>query len=224
MANHKFSNTVAVIVAHPDDETLWAGGTILQHPDWQWFIISVCRGKDEDRAPKFRKALTKFHAEGIMGDMNDGSEQQPLDDQVVAKTILDLLPNQHFDIIITHNSLGEYTKHLRHEEVSKAVINLWNDGKISTNALWIFAYEDGNQTYLPRPNENATLFQELPEDIWLEKYKIMTETYGFNTDTWEAKTTPKAEAFWHFHEVENAKRWLDNESFPLEILRGVTEY
>ena len=25
----------AVIVAHPDDETLWAGGTMLMHPDCQ---------------------------------------------------------------------------------------------------------------------------------------------------------------------------------------------
>jgi len=26
------AKTVAIIVAHPDDETLWAGGTILSHP------------------------------------------------------------------------------------------------------------------------------------------------------------------------------------------------
>ena len=25
-----------MIVAHPDDETLWAGGTILKHPEWHW--------------------------------------------------------------------------------------------------------------------------------------------------------------------------------------------
>ena len=25
-----------VIVAHPDDETLWAGGTILMNPDNDW--------------------------------------------------------------------------------------------------------------------------------------------------------------------------------------------
>ena len=40
---------VAVIVAHPDDETLWAGGTILSHPSWQWFIVCLCRGSDKDR-------------------------------------------------------------------------------------------------------------------------------------------------------------------------------
>jgi len=29
--NRQKSKTVAIIVAHPDDETLWAGGTILFH-------------------------------------------------------------------------------------------------------------------------------------------------------------------------------------------------
>jgi LmbE family N-acetylglucosaminyl deacetylase len=49
------SKTVAVIVAHPDDETLWAGGTILSHPTWNCFIISLCSGSDPDRNPGFLK-------------------------------------------------------------------------------------------------------------------------------------------------------------------------
>jgi LmbE family N-acetylglucosaminyl deacetylase len=29
----------AVIVAHPDDEVLWAGGLMLMHPDSNWTVI-----------------------------------------------------------------------------------------------------------------------------------------------------------------------------------------
>jgi LmbE family N-acetylglucosaminyl deacetylase len=29
----KENNECAVIVAHPDDETLWAGGLMLMHPE-----------------------------------------------------------------------------------------------------------------------------------------------------------------------------------------------
>ena len=68
-----------------------------------------------------------------MGDLDDGPEQKPLDEKEVESTILELLPPKHFDLIITHNPTGEYTRHIRHEEVSKAVIKLWHSGKISTN-------------------------------------------------------------------------------------------
>jgi LmbE family N-acetylglucosaminyl deacetylase len=53
----KKSKAVAVIVAHPDDETLWAGGTILSHPSWHWFIVCLCRGSDKDRAPRFLRTM-----------------------------------------------------------------------------------------------------------------------------------------------------------------------
>ena len=64
----------AVIVAHPDDETLWAGGTIISHPSWKWFIISLTRKSDADRSPKFFKALNILSASGTMGDLDDGPE------------------------------------------------------------------------------------------------------------------------------------------------------
>ena len=142
---------VAVIVAHPDDETLWAGGTILSHPSWNCFIISLCRGNDEERAPKFYKAIKVLKSEGNMGDLDDGPEQNPLDEEEVEQTILNLLPEKHYDLIISHNPNGEYTRHLRHEEVSKSVINLWNNGKINADELRTFAYEDGQRKYYPRP-------------------------------------------------------------------------
>jgi hypothetical protein len=35
----------------------------------------------------------------------------------------------------------------------------------------------------------------------------MTKTYGFSEDSWEARTTPKAEAFWLFDNAANAQIW-----------------
>ena len=206
----KKSKTTAVIVAHPDDETLWAGGTILSHPSWKWFIVCLFRGNDKDRAPRFYKALKVLKSEGIMGDLDDGPEQKPLDENEVEHAILDLLPPKHFDLIISHNPTGEYTRHVRHEEASKAVIKLWHAGKISTNELWTFAYEDGNKEYYPRPVENAPIYRTLTKRIWLRKYSIITETYGFEKGSFEAETTPRAESFWQFTNSYDAKKWLDN--------------
>jgi LmbE family N-acetylglucosaminyl deacetylase len=197
---------VAVIVAHPDDETLWAGGTILSHPSWDCFVVCLCRGSDAERATKFYSALKVLKTEGIMGDLDDGPEQRPLDGKEVQHVILDLLPPKHFDLIITHSPAGEYTKHLRHEETGKAVITLWHSGKISANELWAFAYEDGNKQYYPKPIETAPIYRKLMNRIWLRKYNIITEIYGFEKNSWEGETTPRAESFWKYNNPYDAKK------------------
>jgi LmbE family N-acetylglucosaminyl deacetylase len=202
--------SVAVIVAHPDDETLWAGGTILNHPLWNFFIVSLCRASDTNRAPKFMQALEEYKADGTMGDLDDGPEQYPLDERDVEETIIRMLPHKHYDLIITHNPNGEYTRHLRHEEVSSTVIRLWTDGKITGSLLWTFAYEDGGKRYNPKPLESANIYHILTKHIWSRKYRIITETYGFNKNSFEAQTTPRAEAFWQFANPDDAQKWLNN--------------
>ena len=197
--DNKTHQSVLIIVAHPDDETLWAGGTILNNPSWDCFIISLCRKDDADRAPKFYRILKALNAKGIMGNLDDEPEQTPLNTTDIQQIISDLLPKTDFDLIITHNLAGEYTKHLRHEEVSKAVMRLWRADKIKAQTLWAFAYEDGEKAYFPKAVEQAHVYNMLSKATWLKKYNLITTTYGFKKDTWEAQTTPKAEAFWVFH-------------------------
>ena len=205
----KAHKTVAIIVAHPDDEILWAGGIILNNPQWNYFITCLCRKNDENRSSKFFTVLKILNAQGTMGNLDDEPEQKPLNAVEVEQKILDLLPKKNFDLIITHSPFGEYTKHLRHEEVGKAVIMIWNKGKMTTNQLWAFAYEDGNKKYFPKAIENASYFETLKKGIWTKKYKLITETYGFEKDSWEAKTTPKAEAFWVFNNPNEAYKFLN---------------
>lgn len=197
-----------VIVAHPDDETLWCGGEMLMHPKDNWFVVSLCRKTDPDRAPKFKKALTAFHANGIMGNLDDDPEQIQLEPELIEDAILNLLPERKYDLIITHSPFGEYTRHRRHEEIGRAVINLWNEEKIATDELRLFAYEDGNKSYYPRPIVDAHSSDILPEPIWKEKYRIITEIYGFEESGFEAKTTPEIESFWKFSKPLEAIDWL----------------
>jgi len=208
--NVKNKKSVALIVAHPDDETLWAGGTILSHPSWNCFVVCLCRKSDDERAVKFQKALEALGAEGIMGDMDDGPSQEPLDEDEVERLIIELLPHRHFNLIITHNPTGEYKRHLRHEQTSKAVIRLWFTGKISASELWTFAYkEEGTEKY-PKPIKTAPYYKTLTKRIQEKKLKIITLIYGFEENSFEAESNPKAEAFWQFINSYDAKRWLAN--------------
>jgi len=188
-------NNCAVIVAHPDDETLWAGGLMLMHPKAKWTVVTLCRKSDPDRAPRFLKALERLNAVGFMADLDDGPEQTPLDNDQMQKTIAELLPSNRFDLVITHNPSGEYTRHLRHEETAKAALALWKTDRLFADELWAFAYEDGNRKYLPRAIKDADFLVGLNEEIWRKKYDIITGIYGFDKDSFEAMTTPREEAF-----------------------------
>jgi hypothetical protein len=201
-----------VIVAHPDDETLWAGGMILMHPQVRWSIVTLCRRSDRERAGRFFKAMEYLGAQGQMGDLDDGPQQKPLNEREVEDTIIKLLPSGKFDLIITHSLFGEYTRHKRHEETAKAVCGLWKSGKLSAEQMWMFAYEDGGSKKLPKPIRGADLRIKLSDDIWHKKYHIITEIYGFRADSFEAKTAGRKEAFWCFGAGDDVERRLADRS------------
>jgi LmbE family N-acetylglucosaminyl deacetylase len=191
----KKTTHVAVIVAHPDDETLWAGGLLLSHPHWAVDIVTLCRGSDPDRAPRFQAAVGRFHAAGFMGDLDDGPEQVPLPGNLVQDAILALLPEREYDILLTHGMCGEYTWHERHREVSLAVQALWREDVLRARSLWCFAYEDGQGAYSPRPRRDAWVHLHLPGVVWTRKCAIITDVYGFGETSWEALAAPRTEAF-----------------------------
>jgi LmbE family N-acetylglucosaminyl deacetylase len=194
----------AVVVAHPDDEILWCGGYILTHPEFDWRIVTLCRADDSDRAPKFRRVLKQLSAEGGMAALDDGPEQTPLPLGLIQATIVSLLGCNRYDLLLTHGPRGEYTRHRRHEECSRSVVELWLAGHINTKRLWLFAYEDGDRANLPRVCEDADRRDKLTESVWLEKRRLIADVYGYAADSWEAQCTPQEEGFWCFDSPQAA--------------------
>jgi hypothetical protein len=139
-----------------------------------------------------------------MADLDDGPDQAPLALEQVKETAARLLSGASYSLILTHGPTGEYTRHRRHEECCRGVVELWQSGNLQAERLWLFAYEDGGRKYLPRAGDEADRRDQLIETIWLEKYRLITAVYGYAVDSWEARTTPREEGFWCFDSVEAA--------------------
>jgi len=206
--------SVAVIVAHPDDETLWCGGFILEHPAWSWYVVALSRARDPDRAPRFRRVLARLGAAGVLGDLDDGPEQQPLLPSDVEDEVASLLPRRAFDLVLTHGPGGEYTRHRRHEECCRAVVALWQAGRLETHELWLFAYQDDGRAHPPRVSGRADCRRTLPEAVWRAKLEIVTGLYGFGPESWEARATPREEGFCCFSSPAGAADRISSDGVP----------
>ena len=186
---------VAVIVAHPDDETIWSGGLILSRCDWQWHIFSLCRGDDPDRAPKFRSACKRLGAKCGISDLDDSQPLRPLEpERDIGRRLLEFLGHRQWDLCITHGPNGEYG-HPRHKEVHCEVVRLAREAKIRCGGLWTFAYECCAMRGCCGPASWCDHRISLSEWQLAEKRRIITEIYGYAEDSFEAKVCISPECF-----------------------------
>lgn len=164
------------IVAHPDDETIWMGGTIRKNSDWGWTILSLCRRDDKDRAPRFRKVCKYLKATPIMENLDDETEGH-IKQKEVTKKVLEALPKTNYDYIFTHGGNGEYG-HARHIDVHKAIKKLIKLKHLSCNKLFFFSINNNNGK-ISSPKE-GDLVNKLSQSLFKQKIKIMQNLYGFD--------------------------------------------
>lgn len=189
-----------VIVAHPDDETIWMGGSILKYKNWDWTIFSLTRKSDNDRRVKFKKVCKYLNAKSIMTDLDD-EKLLPVRSKEIIEIIKNNLPEVEYDYIFTHGKNGEYG-HLRHKEIHKAVTKMIKNNLLNTKQLYYFSYVPGkqisphsNDLKIPVPNKKANTFVNLNNHEFKQKFRIVTELYGFTHPIFETLSCNEKEAF-----------------------------
>ena len=181
---------ILVIVAHPDDETIWMGNTLLKNSNkWNTTILSLCRRDDSDRAPKFAKICKIYNARGFMSDLEDEKLNKiPLDESIrrIKKF------SGKYDRIFTHNKNGEYG-HIRHKDAHKAVNRMLQDKLLSCKELVYFSYEKkGKYAY---PKKNSDRFINFNKTFLKRKKQLIRDVYGFSKNSFEDICCRGAEAF-----------------------------
>ena len=131
-----------VIVAHPDDETIWMGGTIIQNKDCEWEIICLCRKDDKDRMPKFSKVCKELNADYSISDLDD-EKFHDLDSDEVINKIKAMKKKGEYDYVYTHGENGEYG-HVRHLDVHKAVNKMIENKELKCKGIFYFSYKGKN--------------------------------------------------------------------------------
>lgn len=184
-----------VVVAHPDDEIIWMGGTIIKFSEWDWHALSLCRANDSDREPRFREAARELGVTSYISDLDDSPILQLLSPELteIKSRILQLVPYQ-FDLIFTHARNGEYTRHERHEQVHRAICEMVDDGDL-VGDLAFFAYDDGSGSHSPKPDPGADVVIDLDRSEFALKQHIIRNIYGFGPGSFEYEAVGPREAF-----------------------------
>jgi hypothetical protein len=113
-----------LIVAHPDDETLWGGANLLSEPGWL-VVVSTHQYNDERAAEFFRTMSYANVTQYKMYDTDDiytddPDEADELYDNSDFETGLKELATKDWKIVLTHNEQGEYG-HGHHKKVHRMV-------------------------------------------------------------------------------------------------------
>jgi LmbE family N-acetylglucosaminyl deacetylase len=168
-----------VVVAHPDDESLWFGGLLLTAPP-QWTVVccTVPR-RDPVRADKFTEACRLLGVAKSF--VLPFSEVEPIR--------FDQLNIGGFDIIVTHGRAGEYG-HRQHQELHQFIAGTWphkticsaygdkptftlelSDSQYERKLAALRAYDHCSPTDYGKPKWRALL------DVYDGKFDLRREPY-----------------------------------------------
>jgi LmbE family N-acetylglucosaminyl deacetylase len=118
-----------MIVAHPDDESLWGGAQLIMSNGWK--VVCCTNGNNPVRRAEFEAVMEQTKSDFEMWNYGD-SQFVPLNEVPLKADLERVFFSQQWSKIVTHNAVGEYG-HLHHVQIHNLV-------KQITPEFWSFAF------------------------------------------------------------------------------------
>lgn len=195
-----------LVVAHPDDETIFAGGLILRSRETRWTVVCCTDDGNRKRQEEFLCAC-EFLAQ------HSGNFVEPVFLDLILQQnghiehleLVEVLKSyaRRYDIVFTHNSQGEYGNE-DHKLVHRCVIE-----HIGNPNTWVFISPGStnvNQEELRSKMSSGNFTLDLPSEILRQKvhafqkcHVSQARLYGYDLISGELKNTDLKDTLcWYF--------------------------
>jgi LmbE family N-acetylglucosaminyl deacetylase len=150
-----------MVVAHPDDETLWGGITLASTTEWG--VICLTNRSNRARRAAFATAMRLTNCKGVVLDIPDRREQPvtSADFDIMRSLLAPMINSPHVEQVMTHGPEGEYG-HQLHRAVSQFVTTIIDD----TDRLFVFNFDAAIDVRVTQP------------DAWALKQSALIEYLG----------------------------------------------
>ena len=168
--------TKLMVVAHPDDETLWGGAHLTEGG---WFVVCLTNGYNEVRKNEFYEVIKESGNVGLIlkypdlvgGKRSDWATSKPQ----IAKDLDLLMKYKHWGMVATHNPDGEYG-HIHHKMTSKLVTEEFYKTYWGTNLYYFGNWYSARR--LPIMEDSLRKVPEAALEKKLEALKLYTSQKG----------------------------------------------
>ena len=175
-----------MIVAHPDDETLWGGSNLFKD---NYFVVCLTNGYNLDRANDFRKILKFTNNNGMILNYPD-VEDNIVDDWSevnigIMKDLSIILSYKNWEKIVTHGPEGT-TGHIHHKKISEYITKIAKNFNTINNLYYFGKFYKKNEIpkNLKRINDNELAYK-LKEIAIYQSVKDMINKYWFHMIPYE---------------------------------------
>lgn len=153
-----------MIVAHPDDEMLWGGISLIKE---KYLVVCITCGTNNIREKEFEKVMNETKDDYIMLNYPDKTNFRRNNWDMyydsIKKDLEKIIKIKKWNKVVTHNLKGEYG-HIHHLKTNKIVTELAK----SNNNLYYFG-----EYYTKKEIANKIPKYKIEKDLLDEKIKIL---------------------------------------------------